>query len=1072
MIVLLPVSRYRIRYQVGSGRPYSAFERLVLEAIGEGQHSLSALETTFSIHRRLIIESIVTLMEAGWIAFERSTHKLVTTPEGKRAIGRPGELPKTIIVSERTDYVISERVHAQLAKGSDVTFSPKAALQPYWSQVAILPVSDIPHSTEPGMVVPLLRRFEGEWIRWCGPVSIVRDGADFCVVDVDTVSGAITGIPAKWMPLLRSDLLGRARQKEQQLILAGNPLIIDSMLEGLVQKEVRAAVGYEPALDEWAIEPSLDRIVAGSDHHDFLLSDRLESARSYLVMVTGTLHISTVRRLEPNIRAAIARGLLIYIIWGSGPEHGRDAPHREAFDLLKKIEYDSRSPSQRGHLSLARSASGSHAKMLLSDASDTLEVIVGSYDWLGESRLERWLDLSLTFREAGPVARICRLLADLACADDRLSAGAGVTRLRHAAAELEQRIAEEAQQRALLLRKAKEQKLESAATVSRTAQAGDLDLGDFENSSEGNVAGLESECDADTSHELMPEAAWRARLVIGRQHHALLQTLGTEARRRLVVCCHRWGLGSEATFRALREALERGCQHVDLRYGVDLTPGSDHDLLATEFEKLGGVIKEVPRLHAKIAAIDDDIAIVTSFDWLSPDPGRNRTSVGEIGFVLRGKGVGSALLKCAGLSETERKVTIEGEYVTSLRINGIRSISSLEWAIAGEVAPGWHVIVGDNGSGKTSVLRALAIALIGSENARILRQDWGTWLHRLQDTATVEVTFQRLRATEPVSTRVICLTWTKTEEGTSLSEEPSLRDADPFSSGYGPFRRLTGGDPELERQLAAFPKLARHLSLFDERVALTEGLVWLQELRFRSLEGDGEAMLLLNRTIDLVNEWGLLPHGVRLSQVRSDSVTFHHESDADYNIEELSDGYRAILSLIFDIIRQLALNFGAARVFDADRTGIIAVPGIILIDEIDAHLHPSWQRTIGQWFRSHFPFIQFIVTTHSPLICQAAEGGTVFRLPNPADDCDSGGMLDGSARARLVYGNILEAYASGAFGDEVSRSETSKGHLQRLAVLNQKELTEGLSPEEENEQAELRTILPSTAHITKWESPS
>ena len=44
----------------------------------------------------------------------------------------------------------------------------------------------------------------------------------------------------------------------------------------------------------------------------------------------------------------------------------------------------------------------------------------------------------------------------------------------------------------------------------------------------------------------------------------------------------------------------------------------------------------------------------------------------------------------------------------------------------------------------------------------------------------------------------------------------------------------------------------------------------------------------------------------------------------------------------------------------------------MLIDEIDAHLHIAWQKRIGFWLKEHFPNIQFIVMTHSPFVCQAA----------------------------------------------------------------------------------------------------
>jgi len=139
------------------------------------------------------------------------------------------------------------------------------------------------------------------------------------------------------------------------------------------------------------------------------------------------------------------------------------------------------------------------------------------------------------------------------------------------------------------------------------------------------------------------------------------------------------------------------------------------------------------------------------------------------------------------------------------------------------------------------------------------------------------------------------------------------------------------------------------------------------------------------------------------------------------------------------------------------------VPGVVLIDEIDAHLHPTWQRRIGIWFREHFPHIQFIVTTHSPLICQAADVGTVWQLPKPGSD-DAGGMLTGRDRDRLIYGNVLDAYSTEVFGADVTRSEASKARLKRLAELNMQELQGALSESERQEQEQLRAAMPTSAH--------
>jgi hypothetical protein len=1030
VIVLLPVTRYRVRYQVALGRPFSFFERLVLEAVNEGQSSLDALEATFRIHRRVLIESIVTLMQAGWVAFDTATHALVATAAGTKAIERPGELPRNITVAERSDYVVGERVYGQLAKGGDVTYVAKAELRQYFNDVATLPKSDLPHPVEGGMMVPLLRRYDGEWIRWCGPIDIVRDGADFVVVDVDTSTGTVTGIPAKWEPLLREDLLDRARSKERQLILAGIPPS-DSALSRLVRKSTAFEDAEQEDPSEWYLDDVEERLVVDARQHRLVLTDWLENARSYICIVSGRMSAARVHELTDAFRAAIRRGVLIDVIWGTARD---DDDHRQAIKLLKKIEWDSQHASAKGRLSTARMASYSHAKILLADKVDDLEAIVGSHDWLASADDDTRMDLSLTIRESGPLAQLARIVADLAAADERLATGAGVTRLRHAAAELDRQSAEAAERQKAL-------KAEMEASHPEIASPREVER---------------------------PSGAVRVRLIVGREHHALLSLLSRDAQQRLILICHRWGADSQNAFRYLGDALQRGCRRVEIRYGIE-GHRDGHDALAAEFLKLGGVIQPTPEMHAKLLASDDDTVALTSFDWLSPDLDRAHVGAGEVGFVLRGERVASTLLQNIRIPLVAAPPPLAAHYIRAFSITHVRSVNHVDWKIdSGDDAAGWHVLIGDNGSGKTSVLRSLALALMGEESAHALRQDWSTWLRGAETSAEVSVAIEHIQDTSPQNVAAndtsckVALRWQRSGDGTTVFE--TIDDnSEVVSVGYGPFRRFTG-DVESERQLASLPRLARHISLFDERVALTETLSWLRDLRFRSLEQDAEATLLLERLTTLVNECDLLPSGPRLLPVRPDAIFFRDALGYDYPIEELSDGYRSVLSLTFDIVRHLSVAHGPARVFDAERTDIVSAPGIVLIDEIDAHLHPSWQRTIGQWFRTRFPRVQFIVTTHSPLVCQAAEVGTVFRLPTTLDDADHGEMLEGDARARLVYGNILEAYSTGAFGDNVTRSDSSAEHMNRLAILNQKELAAGLLPEEKAEQALLRAALPTIAH--------
>lgn len=94
------------------------------------------------------------------------------------------------------------------------------------------------------------------------------------------------------------------------------------------------------------------------------------------------------------------------------------------------------------------------------------------------------------------------------------------------------------------------------------------------------------------------------------------------------------------------------------------------------------------------------------------------------------------------------------------------------------------------------------------------------------------------------------------------------------------------------------------------------------------------------------------------------------------NVSQLSDGERSMLALVFDLSRRLAL----ANPYSDDplREG----RGVVLIDELDLHLHPSWQRTIVDRLTTTFPNCQFIATTHSPQIVGEVRSEQVILIEN------------------------------------------------------------------------------------------
>jgi recombinational DNA repair ATPase RecF len=78
-------------------------------------------------------------------------------------------------------------------------------------------------------------------------------------------------------------------------------------------------------------------------------------------------------------------------------------------------------------------------------------------------------------------------------------------------------------------------------------------------------------------------------------------------------------------------------------------------------------------------------------------------------------------------------------YIRKASLRNVRSISEMEWVVQEGEEAGWHVILGDNGSGKSSFLRALALGLVGPRNAEALRLDWNQWITRGADSASIQL---------------------------------------------------------------------------------------------------------------------------------------------------------------------------------------------------------------------------------------------------------------------------------------------------------------------------------------------
>jgi hypothetical protein len=263
-----------------------------------------------------------------------------------------------------------------------------------------------------------------------------------------------------------------------------------------------------------------------------------------------------------------------------------------------------------------------------------------------------------------------------------------------------------------------------------------------------------------------------------------------------------------------------------------------------------------------------------------------------------------------------------------------------------------------------------------------------------------------------------------------------------FAAGYGAFRRLTRSNQAIVPSLDTPNRYTNFFSQFHEEDGLAAFQQWMVYLDYREAkENDVNARRLREMGVAAINE--LLPTGVRYDSIDADARILFNVNGIKVPTTGLSDGYRSVLALAGDLVWRLITAY-------PNSSNPLHETGVVLIDELDIHLHPVWQRNIAGWLRTQFPNIQFIVTTHSPMVAAGAgEDSLTIKL------MQNGGTPIPITQSLFAM-SVDDILQSEAFGFLSTYSPETEFKIKRLAELS---TTAQRRTDEENQEYQQLTLF-------------
>lgn len=278
----------------------------------------------------------------------------------------------------------------------------------------------------------------------------------------------------------------------------------------------------------------------------------------------------------------------------------------------------------------------------------------------------------------------------------------------------------------------------------------------------------------------------------------------------------------------------------------------------------------------------------------------------------------------------QQKVT----YINSINIRNYFSLKNIELKDLSDKKEIY--LLGENGDGKTILLQAILLALKGNENEGVVND-------------VIKYNFDtdlRLKATDSAG---VLYEFHQNPK----KQKKSLKNI--FAYGVNRF------NTHKEKQ-----DKTGYLTLFSNEQYLENPENWLKYIDHREAK-ELPVAVNLREAKDILSE--LLDKNIDF-EVSPDKVRFF-ERGTELSFEQLSDGYKSVISWTADLITRLSTNQPEAK-------STKDFMGIVLVDEIDMFLHPKWEYTLVKKLRRVFPGIQFLFTSHSPVLLLGASRDAVF----------------------------------------------------------------------------------------------